>query len=324
MTRLSILSIPGAVLILGVAVLSGAFPVLAQGMPSTDAIERMARVVTDLDPAIKTIELRGKLAPGDNSAGTISFYFRYQSPDQYAYFAALNDDPAAYVASSGNKYLVYRFSRGDIVLLDNTVPVINFQSKEGSNSLNLGFITLEPSAKEPVAKLRIELPTMLLAARNAGARAPEIEAIGDGTYRLTYTSKKGSRFSATVDPSLPFAYTGLQIHGETRPIVAIEIRVNQMVSSGASSLPSLQSIRSLFAVDESVKFEGVSDFAGILEIAWTPMAVAAGPDSEDDGMRKEFEKQIGKKQDWEALEAQYKRDLPKLRKLLPMPRWTNR
>lgn len=53
----SIQRILGAVLVGCAAALSGSLPALAQEVPSAEAIERMARVFTELDPEIKAVEM---------------------------------------------------------------------------------------------------------------------------------------------------------------------------------------------------------------------------------------------------------------------------
>ena len=309
----SIHRILGAVLVGGAAALSGSLPVLAQEVPSAEAIERMARVFTELDPEIKAVEMRSYFDYGD-AIGATRFLFRYGSPDQYILLVARAEDQAAYVAVGENKMIIYDVRRGRILLVQGVVPNIRIENRDAKLQMYWGINSPKETSRESTATLLVDFPSLL---RFPNVRAREVESLGGGKYRLTHTTESGDRMIATVDSLSPFAFTGLEMHAKERPRLTLELRVNEQVPTLAFSLPQIKSLRARFKVEQTPAPEDFKGLMRILGVAYLPLGFGTG--SENRKFRDQFDKMFGEKHDWRAMEARYKRDLPKLRQLLPMP-----
>lgn len=309
----SIHRILDVVLFAGAAALSCSSPVLAQEVPSVDAIERMAQVLTELDPGIKALEMRSYLVPFE-AGKTVRHFFRYASPDQYILFQGLAEDQAAYMAAAENQTVIYDARRGSLLLVQGTIPNISIQTQGPNLMANWGISNAKKTSEEPSTTLLVDFPSFL---RHPNVLAREVESLGGGKYRLTHTTESGSRMIATVDSLSPFAYTGLEVHAKGIKRLALELRVNQPLATSGFSLPPVKSLRARFRVEQMPAPEDMKSMMRILRMAFLPLGFGAGPENRE--IRDFLDKMFSEKHDWRAMEARYKRDLPKLRELLPMP-----
>lgn len=308
----SIHRILGAVLVGGAVALFGSWPVLAQEVPSAEAIERMARVFTELDPEIKAVEMRSDFAAFGDAGGATRYLFRYASPDQYILLVARAEDQAAYVAVAENKTVIYDVRRGRILLVQGAIPNIRIENRDARAQVYWGINLPERTSREPTAKLLVDFPSLL---RFPAVRARDVESLGGGKYRLTHTTESGDRMIATVGSLSPFAFTGLEILAKERRFLNLELRVNQQVPPFAFSLPQIESLRARFKVEQTPAPKDFNSMMRIVGVAFLPLGF--GPGNRE--FRDLLDKMLGERNDWRAMEARYRRDLPKLRQLLPMP-----
>ena len=302
----------GAVLVGALAALSGALTVLAQEAPSAEALEKMARVVTELDPQIDAIELRSFSAIGPRGAQT---YFRYISPDQYFLFGGLAGDQAAYLVVGEGKAILYDVRRGNIALLRSAVPLLSAEMDTGGAVARWGFKSAPGAPKESQALLRVDFPSLL---QYPNIVSRQVESIGGGKFRLVQTSGLGGHLIATVDPQKPVAFTGLEIWSkEGQLLFDLALRVNEQVPTGKISLPEMKSLRARFKNEQKPVPTDMISAMRLVGLTLLPLGFGAGPAGLK--FRDGLGQWAGGKADWPAMEAKYARDLPMLRQLMPMP-----
>jgi TPR repeat protein len=290
---------------------------LAAAPASIDAMERMARVVTELDPRVKTLEVHGYIAPFGDTGRTARFLFRYQSPDEYALFASRAEDQTAYMAMAQREAVIYDAERGRIVLVDGVVPTISAAPDNNNNLVAAwGVARSKNDSLEPAARVTLDFPSLLRLSKT-GVR--EVEGLGGARYRLIYTNNTHPlRVVFTVDLSSPITFTGLEIHSKGRPVLKLDTKVNESNGAITPTLPEVSSLRARFEVDQTPVPEDAKGLAGMTELMFLPLVLGASGE-EGNKVHEQFDKWLGEKHDWQAMDTRYKRDLPKLHELLPMP-----
>jgi hypothetical protein len=158
----------------------------------------------------------------------------------------------------------------------------------------------------------VDFPSLL---QSPNVRGREVESLGGGKHRLTHTFESG-RMIATFDPLSPFAFTSLEGHAKGRQVFALDLRVNEQVPPLAFAMPRIETLRARFKVEQTHP-DNFKALMRILQVIYLPLGFGAGSDSQSS--RDQLDKMFGEKLDWRAMEARYKRDLPKLRQLLPIP-----
>ena len=150
---------------------------LAAAPLSAEAIERMARVVTELDPRINTLEIRGQLASLGDTGSTAQRLFRYKSPDKYILFTSRTEEEPAYMAMAQERAVIYDVERGAILLLDGAVPKVSLTLENNDPLVAWGFVGSEKSTK-PAPKVMLDFPALLTRTKT-GTR--EVEDLGGGS-----------------------------------------------------------------------------------------------------------------------------------------------
>jgi hypothetical protein len=217
------------------------------------------------------------------------------------------------MAIGENKTVIYDARRGTILLIEGTVPDIRIEMSGKDLQAKWGFKATKRTSGESAATLRVDLPSLL----RSNVRAREVESLSGGKYRLTQTAESGDRLIATVDSLLPFAFTGIEIHAKERQAFTLDLWVNQQAPTFAFSMPQIKTLRARFKVETIPALESMKDAARITSLQLLPLAF--GTDSESRKLQDQLDKWLDEKLDWRAMEARYKRDLPRLRQLMPMP-----
>jgi len=290
---------------------------LAAAPASIDAMERMAGVVTERDPRVKTLDVRGYITPFGATGPTTRFLFRYQSPDEYVMFASRAEDQAAYMAMAKGKAVVYDAEHGGILLVDGVVPTISAVPDSNNNLVaGWGVASSKQNSPEAAARVKLDFPSLL---RSSKTGVREVEGLGGGRYRLIYVNEKHTlRVVFTVDLSSPITFTGLEMHSKGRPVLKLDTKVNEPSGAVTPVLPEVSSLRARFEVEQTPVPEDAKGVAGMMGLMFLPLVLGASGE-EGNKLHDQFDKWLGEKHDWQAMDARYKRDLPKLHELLPMP-----
>ena len=136
-------------------------------------------------------------------------------------------------------------------------------------------------------------------------------------YRLIDTNTSGSQAIYTVDLSSFITFTGFEMRANGRQVMKLETKVNEPNAAVTQTLPQVSSLRGRFEVAQSPLPEDWNRLGSIVFLTMLPLYM--GTNSESDKVHDMIDKTMNKKHDWRAMNARYKRDLPKLRQLLPMP-----
>ena len=286
---------------------------LAAAPLSLDAMERMAWVVTERDPRVKISRCADTLlllATRDQSARIL---FRYGPPHDYVLFTSRAEDGAAYLSMADDRAVIYNVARGVILLLHDIVPTVGVGVVNNGLLPGWGFAGTKPETAEPDARVKIDFPSLLQMVKGGTRHA---EDLGGGRYRLIYTKTLGVQVTLTVDLSSPTTFTGLELRSGDEQLAKLEIVVNKEDATITSALPEARSLRAKFKVEPTPMPEDLNGMSHLMFVMMFPLAI--GNSSDGGKVHESVEKATGQKstgRQW----MRYKRDLPKLRQLLPMP-----
>jgi hypothetical protein len=304
----------GVLLFAAVTALGCASGAWGEESQTVDGVVRMAHIVTDRNPQIRSAEIRGYFPfPGQPNTFVWVLY-RFESPDEYLLLVALAQDNATFFASDGKKTIFYDPEHKGILVVSNLVPTFQLQVKDNGLLYHWGFVEKSASSSNETAmdspgKLLFDLPSLL---RHPNVSGREVERVGDGRLRFILTAVNGDKNIATVDPTAPFQFTEFQgntAEGQTW----LKVRVNQALPP-APQLPEIETIRTMFGVEQTTVPTNIADLSRLLALTFVPVAAMGPPDSD---LRQAVEAMSSSKPNWSRVEESLKRDLPKLRRLLP-------
>jgi hypothetical protein len=276
----------------------------------------MARVLTDRNPKVKSAELWGCIRFPGLANDRLRFLYRYAAPDEYLLLLALDEENATFLASDAKGTVIYDPRRGHVLVVSDVIPTFYMGLQANALEFKWGFVgkSSRPStesATEPADKLILDIPSLL---RNRNVVRHEVELTTEGTRRLILTGIDGDRMISTVDTTAPFEYTDFQIEnadGRTQ----FKMRVNHALSA-APHLPDIKTIGTMFKVEQLTAPMNWEGLGRIMETSFTSIAALATTDS---SLREWLDSGFSQKKNWGEIEKRLKRDLPKLRRLLPTP-----
>jgi hypothetical protein len=163
--RLRIWRAVGVLLFGGVALLCGS---VASGQEplTAEAIEHMARVLTDRNPKVKSAELWGCIRFPGLANDRLRFLYRYAAPDEYLLLLALDEENATFLASDAKGTVIYDPRRGHVLVVSDVIPTFYMGLQANALEFKWGFVGKSPrpsteSATEPADKLILDIPSLL-------------------------------------------------------------------------------------------------------------------------------------------------------------------
>lgn len=283
-----------------------------------DAIA-LTRPITDRDPDVHSVEVRGHYA---DRGVKVRFHYWYEAPDRYQGLMTDDAEKATFFAAVGSRMIVYDPRQGELLVITDTLP--GFFGIMRNNDVFFGYSysgkntdTSTPPESSALAVpfgsgVLIDLPS-ILGAPDFASR--ELRTSGGGEYRLTVISKTGTRLAATIDPSARIACTDLEI-GAVEGKYFVEMHVNRTAVAPIPPIPSTPELRGSMAVREAPFPSDIPGWGRLLALQLLPLAAMS---SDPLGLRRGVEFALGEKPNWDVLEANLKRDVSKLRQALPLP-----
>jgi len=299
----------------GIAILWGP-ETLGQELHQAEALERMARILTDRDPQVRSAELWGLAPLPGGPESRVRFLYQYTSPEQYLLLLALDTEGATFFASDARTTIIYDPLVGRMRILTGMIPTLYMGLHENNLEFSWG-VRENPSnqSSDPASgldrNLLLDIPAFLQS-RNITRR--EVDSTREGVERLVLTAVNGDRMVFAVDPMAAFQFAEMQIedaNGRKR----FEVRVNQSLMT-VPHLPDIGAIQKVFKVEKVITTRGLGEIVRLVPDLLLPIAALS---TSDDPFRELVDKSMGKKQNWGQIAEQVKRDLPKLRRLLPAP-----
>jgi hypothetical protein len=277
---------------------------------TVDDAMALARPITHRDPSVHSVEVRGSDDFGQ-------FAYWYEAPDHYQGLVAVNDPKFTYFAASDSRVIVYDARQGELLDISSIFPGI--QGKMQNNAIDLMYTFLSTKEAYPSSPwqpgLRIDLPSFF------GNRDPtdgDMQSLPSGKYRLAFADRKFGSLVATIDPSQRFAFTDIELGTPTSKNF-IEIHVNRVPPAATPSLPSTPQLRQSIAVRETpLNMTVLARVVPLISAALAPRPIGMreGVQSPE---RRRVESSLGKAVNWDKVDANLKRDIPKLQQALPLP-----
>lgn len=289
----------------------------AQQRPLTvdDAI-RLARPITHRDASVHSVEVRARF-------GSAQYTLLYEAPDSYEGLQTIGAPKFTYFAAAGSRAIIYDPRQGELLDLTGIVPGIRCNVQNDEVRVEYSFFTSkegDPSWPSQPG-LFIDLPS-ILSSRNL--TDPELQSLPGGKYRLVFTSKKWTSLVATIDPTENPAFTDIEI-GTAQTSNFIEIHFNRVPPAVGPPIPSSRELRQSIAVREVPFSFAVMSRAILLQLlvpaalAPKPVALREGVQSPERRQLEETARGFGETVNWNLVDANLKRDIPKLRQVLPLP-----
>jgi hypothetical protein len=289
----------------------------AQQKPLTveDAIA-LARPITDREPSVHSVEVRGRV-------GLVQFTYLFEAPDRFEGLNAVDDPKFTYFAAAGSRAIFYDPRQGELLDVTGIVPGIDGRLQGDELAFGYTFYSSKESDPSwPVQPgLHIDLPS-ILGSRNL--TNPKLQSLPGGKYRLVFASEKWTSLAATIDPSQSFAFADIEIGAIPTSKNFIEIHVNRVPPATTPPIPSSRELRQSIAVRDVPFNFAVARFVALLGL--TPVALSPKPIGLREGVRSPARRQVesqlsamGETVNWDIVDANLKRDIPKLQQVLPLP-----
>jgi hypothetical protein len=273
----------------------------------------LARPITHRDPSVHTVEVRGLV-------GSTRYAYFYEAPDRYEGLMAMDDPRFTYLAAAGSRINVYDPVQGELLDIGGVFPGIKGAMQNNNVEIAYTFFSLEdndpPSPRG--TGLYIDLPSFL---GNRDLADGELQSLPRGKYRLVFPGEKGGSLVATIDPAQGFAFTDIEI-GTPEKRKFVEVHVNRVPPAAILPIPSTSQLRQSIAVRETpITMAVISRAASMVPLtlaalAPRPVAMREGVQSPE---RRKAASALGETIDWDKVDANLKRDLPKLQQMLPLP-----
>jgi hypothetical protein len=277
-----------------------------------DAIA-FARPITYRDPSVHSVEIRGLF-------GSNQFAYFYEAPDRYKGLMAVGDPKFTSFAGAGSRVILYDPRQGELVEFGSILPGIQGRMQsDGVAFIYTFFSSEEADPSSPWQPgLHIDLPSIL---GNRDLTEGELQSLPGGKYRLAFTAKKWGPLVATIDPSQGFAFTDIEI-GTSTSKNFVEIHVNRVPPAATPPIPSTRQLRQLIPVRE-VPFSMAVLGRAMACLLLTQAALAPRPVAMREGVqspaRRQAQSDFGETVNWDKVDANLKRDIPKLQQMLPLP-----
>ena len=293
----------GGVLAMAMAV----FPQVAQPeqLLSVAEVIAKARPVTDHDPAVHTMLLRGHMPIGE---AIFAFRYSYQAPKHYTGLSALRPPSATYFAAVDSRAFQYDPIAREISAFADVIPGIRWiivnRSMQIAYKVNWKGTGPSQSLEDGVF---IDVPSILT---DPSVTIREVQRLETDTYRLTGMTGRGDAIVVTIDTKQDLV-TDIELGAEAGNLF-VQMRVNATPLPPDPAIVPSGEIRLMTVKDRPRPKTGPEalKFAARMTL---PMAAVVP------AMRQPYEFVSGEKPDWTMVEANMKQDALRLQQTLPFP-----
>jgi hypothetical protein len=172
------------------------------GEPSASDLIALAPVIRSSEERYRSIELAGYFKDKDGVA-VMKFRAIYRSPNRHALIISDGSDGTPLLFASNNSMIVYDPVRP--VVLDAADTRTNFSIWQEGDRF---WLTWEwSSGEEKPNSILLDVRSMF----TGRSKRNDVVKIGDGKYRLTNTSERGSRLISHIDTNLKQPYTRIEL-----------------------------------------------------------------------------------------------------------------
>lgn len=280
----------------------------AQPKPLTvaDAIA-LAQLLTDGDSRLKSVEIRGSYRFGVPTR----FSYWYEAPGTYEGLTAVDDPKATYIAAINSRAIFYDPRQGQLLEFTDVVPGIQAIIQNDNLRVAYSFSKRTATSTQPPPGVIIDIPAIV---RDRRLTKQDLQPLPAGKYRLVLTDQTGyTSVAATIDTTQDIAYADIEISVNQRTLF-VEMHINRAPSISLPRIATPPELRAFIGVQEAVLPSGLLPWLSTLTALQllTPAVIVPS-------QRQGLEGALGEKPNWAELEANLRRDIPKLQQALPLP-----